>query len=57
MIEIFQDKKVLVILGLCGVYLVYRLFLKEDNSEDIALENEYNKVLNSKDNKIKGQWE
>ena len=57
MIEIFQDKKIIVILGLFGLYLIYRLFLRENKIGNGALETEYEKILNSKKNKIKSQWE
>jgi len=57
MIELFQDKKILVILGLIGVYLIYRFFLKEKNTNLNELEKEYSKVLNSDENKVKSQWD
>lgn len=58
MIEIIQDKKILAILGLIGVYLAYKIFLKEKNKlSEKTLENEYNKILNSEENKVKSQWD
>lgn len=41
---------------LVGVYLVYRLFFKK-NKFDVEYEKMYNKVLNSKEYKVKGQFE
>lgn len=57
MIEIFQDKKILVILGLIGVYLIYWFFLRSKNPRVSDIEKEYNKVLNSEENKVKSQWD
>ncbi len=57
MIGIFQDKKILVILGLIGVYLIYRFFLREKTTRLKDAENEYNKILNSDEHKVKSQWD
>lgn len=49
------DKKWLVILGLIGLYVFYRLFLKNESKSKV--DDEYEKILNSEDYKVKSQWE
>lgn len=49
------DNKWLVVLGFIGLYVFYMLFLKERSKS--GLENEYDKVLNSEEYKVKSQWE
>lgn len=56
-LDIFQDKKILVILGLIGLYTFYMLFLRENSNSNNALEAEYENVLNSDKHKVKGQWD
>ena len=49
------DKKWLVVLGLIGLYVFYMLFLKEKTKS--KTEDEYEKILNSEEYKIKNQWQ
>ncbi len=49
------DKKWLVVLGLIGLYMFYIMFLKEKSTSKV--DDEYEKVLNSEEYKVKSQWE
>lgn len=49
------DKKWLVVLGFIGLYVFYMLFLKEKSKSKV--DDEYEKILNSEEYKVKGQWE
>jgi len=52
-----MDKTIWIgIYALVGVYLIYKLFFKKSKF-DTEYEKLYNKVLNSKEYKVKGQYE
>lgn len=51
------NKTVMIILYiLVGVYLLYRLLFKRDQLQE-EYEKLYNKILNSEEYKVKGQYE
>ena len=55
MIEIFNNK-LLFIAGLSLVTIIVYKFITRKSKEDIALESEYNEVLNSEKHRVKGQY-
>ncbi|MEK6947797.1 MAG: hypothetical protein AABX19_00985 [Nanoarchaeota archaeon] len=55
MIEIFNNK-LLFIAGLSLVSIIVYKFITRRSKEDIAVENEYNEVLNSEKHRVKGQY-
>jgi hypothetical protein len=51
------SNKLVIIGALVGLYVFYRLFLKDKKNNIDDLDKEYNKVLNSEEYKVKSQWE
>ena len=52
-----MDKTILIgVYALIGAYIVYKLLFKK-NKFDLEYERLYNKVLNSDEYKVKGQYE
>ncbi len=55
-VEVMDNTMWIGVYALIGVYIFYRLFFKK-NKFDLEYERRYNKVLNSDEYKVKGQYE
>ncbi|HIH25858.1 hypothetical protein J4476_04805 [Candidatus Woesearchaeota archaeon] len=55
MIELFNNK-ILFIAGISLLSIIVYKYITRRSKEDIAIENEYNEVLNSEKYRVKGQF-
>lgn len=52
----FKKSILIALYAAIGLYLLYRILIKKSSFEE-EYENLYNKILNSKEYKVKGQFE